>query len=74
MENKPLLLVEIDQSGKCSLNPEALSFLRQIDESICIASVAGMYRTGKSYLLNRLMGSQDGFEIGPSVNPCTKGI
>jgi len=31
-------------------------------------------RTGKSYLLNRLLGRQDGFAIGPSVNPCTKGI
>ena len=30
--------------------------------------------TGKSFLLNRLLGLQDGFEIGPSVNPCTKGL
>ena len=74
MEEKPLLLVEIDQSGKCTLNPEALSFLKEIDDNICVTSVAGMYRTGKSYLLNRLMGKQHGFEIGPSVNPCTKGI
>jgi hypothetical protein len=29
--------------------------------------------TGKSYILNRLLGKQDGFEIGPSINPCTKG-
>lgn len=74
MEEKPLLLVDIDQSGKCTLNPEALSFLRNITENICVASVAGMYRTGKSYLLNRLMGKQHGFEIGPTVNACTKGI
>jgi Guanylate-binding protein, N-terminal domain/Guanylate-binding protein, C-terminal domain len=74
MEDKPILLVDIDESGKCTLNPEAVSYLREIDDNICIASVAGMYRTGKSYLLNRLMGKQHGFEIGPSVNPCTKGI
>jgi hypothetical protein len=30
--------------------------------------------TGKSYVLNRLLGKQDGFAIGPTVNPCTKGI
>ena len=74
MEDKAILLVDIDQSGKCTLNPDALALLREINEDLCIASVAGMYRTGKSYLLNRLMGKQSGFEIGPSVNPCTKGI
>lgn len=37
-------------------------------------SVVGPYRTGKSFLLNRFAGLQSGFEIGPSTNPCTKGI
>merc|ERR1712232_808396 len=35
---------------------------------------AGLYRTGKSFLLNRLLGLQEGFEIGPTVNACTKGL
>jgi hypothetical protein len=74
MEDKPILLVDIDQSGKCTLNVEGLEVLRKIDSQICVTSVAGMYRTGKSYLLNRLMGRQHGFDIGPTVNPCTKGI
>lgn len=30
-------------------------------------------RTGKSYLLNRLLNRQDGFVVGPTINPCTKG-
>jgi hypothetical protein len=34
-----------------------------------------MYRTGKSYLLNRmLLNKQKGFCVGPTVNPCTKGL
>lgn len=34
-----------------------------------------MYRTGKSYLLNRmLLNRQKGFGVGPSINPCTKGL
>ncbi len=38
-------------------------------------SVAGAYRTGKSYLLNRmLLNRSGGFGVGPTVNPCTKGI
>lgn len=34
-----------------------------------------MYRTGKSYLLNRtILNRQSGFSVGPTVNPCTKGL
>ena len=39
-----------------------------------------MYRTGKSYLLNRMLlnlkpgGKRRGFGVGPSINPCTKGL
>ena len=32
-----------------------------------------MYRTGKSYLLNRmLLNRSGGFGVGPTINPCTK--
>lgn len=34
---------------------------------IAVISVAGIYRTGKSYLLNRLLGRQSGFAVGPTV-------
>lgn len=34
-----------------------------------------MYRTGKSYLLNRmLLDRSNGFGVGPTINPCTKGV
>ena len=40
-----------------------------------VISVAGMYRTGKSYLINRmLLNRQKGFSVGPTINPCTKGL
>lgn len=32
-----------------------------------------MYRTGKSYLLNRMLLNQSrGFDVGPTINACTK--
>lgn len=37
-------------------------------------AVAGLYRTGKSYLLNQLLGEKVGFDVGGTVNACTKGI
>ena len=40
-----------------------------------IIGVVGLYRTGKSYFLNRvLLNRENGFEISPSINACTKGI
>ena len=37
--------------------------------------MAGMYRTGKSFLLNRvLLDRKAGFTVGPTINPCTKGL
>ncbi len=47
--------------------------LRQLPGPIGVVSVAGMYRTGKSYLLNRmLLNRSGGFGVGPTINPCTK--
>ena len=48
--------------------------LERIQTKVGIISVVGPYRTGKSYLLNRLLGRQEGFEIGSTVQSCTKGI
>lgn len=40
-----------------------------------IVAVAGMYRTGKSYLLNwMILNRSNGFGVGPTINPCTKGL
>jgi len=67
-------LIRIDDRGKCHLQPEAAGILGLIEGRLAVVGIAGLYRTGKSFLLNRLLGLQSGFEIGPSVNPCTKGI
>ena len=39
--------------------------------------MAGKYRTGKSFLLNRILLQENkdrGFGVGPTINPCTKGL
>lgn len=49
--------------------------IKNLNSNFGVISVAGMYRTGKSYLLNRmLLNRQKGFSVGPTVNPCTKGL
>lgn len=71
---EPVQLISIDDAGQCHLQADAAERLQQIPGQLAVVGIAGLYRTGKSFLLNRLLGQQDGFEIGPTVNPCTKGI
>mgnify|MGYP001576593900 CR=1 FL=1 len=55
------------------LTNESVEFLKNVPAPLGLVSVAGMYRTGKSYLLNRMLLSRsNGFGVGPSINPCTK--
>lgn len=47
------------------------------DAPLGVICVAGKYRTGKSFLLNRILLKQNGsngFGVGPTINPCTKGL
>ena len=71
----PIQLIRIDERGRCEPLPEGLEILNALTASkLAVIGIAGLYRTGKSFLLNRLLGLQAGFEIGPTVNPCTKGV
>lgn len=55
------------------VNDKIQDFLADLKEPLGIITVAGMYRTGKSYLLNRmLLNRSSGFGVGPTINPCTK--
>jgi hypothetical protein len=57
------------------INDDTLSWLKKLEGPIGVISVAGMYRTGKSYLLNRVLLNQSrGFDVGPTINACTKGV
>ena len=55
------------------MTDEAVNFLKNVPAPIGEITVAGLYRTGKSYLLNRmLLNKSSGFGVGPTVNACTK--
>lgn len=46
-------------------------------KAVGIISLVGKYRTGKSFLLNRVLLNSitsKGFTVGPTIKPCTKGI
>jgi len=49
--------------------------ISSIPGPIGVVSVAGLYRTGKSYLLNKVILDRTyGFGIGSTTNACTKGL
>ena len=75
--SKALPLV-IFEKGKFIIPKEAKDLLTQNNFSkIGIISLVGKYRTGKSFLLNRVLLNRQknsGFGVGPTFRPCTKGI
>eukprot|EP01041_Mallomonas_annulata_P003173 gene3173-6258_t len=72
--SRPIPLIQYERNGSLSINQDALSFLRSINSHVCVVGVAGMYRTGKSSLLNWIMESKDGFSVGSNINRHTRGI
>lgn len=57
------------------VSEEATNLLKNMKERVGIIAVAGKYRTGKSFLLNRILlnkNESNGFGVGPTINPCTK--
>ncbi len=62
----------ISQEAQDLLNDEKF-------KAVGIISLVGKYRTGKSFLLNRVLLNNsslnsNGFTVGPTIRPCTKGI
>lgn len=56
------------------VSEEAVEFLKSLKEKVGVIAVAGKYRTGKSFMLNRVILNEinTGFGVGPTINPCTK--
>lgn len=71
---RPIKFIYHDESGKFKVHPDAVDALMQIKGPIGVVSVCGRARQGKSFLLNQLLGTSTGFQVGSTHRPCTKGI
>ncbi|CAO2639094.1 Guanylate-binding protein 6, partial [Lemmus lemmus] len=69
----PICLVE-NHNEQLSVNQRALEILNKISQPVVVVAIVGLYRTGKSYLMNRLAGQNHGFPLGSTVQSETKGI
>ncbi|XP_053391319.1 cilia- and flagella-associated protein 251-like isoform X7 [Mercenaria mercenaria] len=57
---RPMCLISTNEEGNVSVEENALNQIKKIDCPLVVVAIAGLYRTGKSYLMNRLAGSNAG--------------
>lgn len=62
------------QSDKFELGQAALLALRSVKGPVGVVAVCGRARQGKSFILNQLLQTSGGFQVGPTHRPCTKGL
>ncbi|CDQ90238.1 unnamed protein product [Oncorhynchus mykiss] len=71
--DSPMCLVE-NADGELHVVPGAIKYLMGLNQQVVVVAVVGLYRTGKSYLMNKLAGKRQGFALGATIQSKTKGI
>lgn len=63
-------------NGQYQVDEETATWLSQRTKPFSVLACAGKFRTGKSFLLNRLLNrpAGKGFGVGETVQACTRGI
>ena len=76
LPDNPLQLIRPDPAHhrKLEIVARNVKHLHYIDTAVAVVAVVGKFHSGKSFLLNQMMGKSEGFGIGPSVRPQTMGI
>ena len=71
---KPVEFITTGSGSELVLNKDIIPLLEKETRPVTVICVVGPYRTGKSYLLNRIMNNKKGFPLGANVEAETKGI
>ncbi|XP_055766394.1 guanylate-binding protein 1-like [Salvelinus fontinalis] len=71
--DSPMCLVK-NADGELCVEPEAIDYLKGLKQKVVVVAVVGLYRTGKSYLMNKLAQKRSGFALGATIQSKTKGI
>ena len=77
MPENPVPFLTSGENGRFEVHEEAKKLLGAIEGPLAVVAVAGLWRTGKSFLLNSLLGlngQPESFVVGNTINACTKGI
>ncbi len=66
-----------EERNRLILNPQAIEILRAVSGPVCVIAIVGPCRSGKSYILSRLISSAGEtchFHLGHEMDPKTMGI
>ena len=67
-----------ENENKLNINPKAVEILKSITGPVSVVAIVGPYRTGKSYLLSRLISTASYekccFQLGHTADPHPMGI
>ncbi|XP_051776552.1 guanylate-binding protein 1-like isoform X2 [Erpetoichthys calabaricus] len=70
----PVCLIENTKDNQLQMCQSALMLLESIQQPVVVVAIVGLYRTGKSFLMNKLAGKPTGFSLGSTIQSETKGI
>lgn len=63
-----------DEPVELKLVPETVKLLQGISKPVAVLSICGPFRSGKSYFLSRMLGARETFQLGHTMEACTRGI
>ena len=66
--------ISVTETGTLNINPEVLDILCNQTLRVSLVSITGPTRSGKSFLMNSLIGIPNGFKVGTKRRQCTEGI
>eukprot|EP00300_Choanocystis_sp_HF-7_P006856 c14944_g1_i1.p1 GENE.c14944_g1_i1~~c14944_g1_i1.p1 ORF type:complete len:786 (+),score=213.39 c14944_g1_i1:59-2416(+) len=70
----PFQIVRPGPNRELEAVSEGLKLLAEMNEPVTIVGIVGPYRSGKSFLMNTLLGDTKGFVVGSSVESTTHGL
>uniref|UniRef100_A0A224YRT1 Interferon-induced guanylate-binding protein 2-like n=1 Tax=Rhipicephalus zambeziensis TaxID=60191 RepID=A0A224YRT1_9ACAR len=75
LNDAPVQIIKPSEDHKMLIvDKENIKAISKIKGPVATIGVVGKFHSGKSFLMNQLMGKTKGFGIGPSVRPETMGI
>ena len=73
-DGRTIQLVSCDSTGELKLHENACDYLSTLTAPLGVLAVVGPQRSGKSTLLNELLGAGAAFQTSNRVASCTKGL
>ena len=76
MSNMPVAVpfIRVQADSSFAVDDAGIALLESLTRKVAVISIAGRYRSGKSFLLNQLSGAVGAFGIGDTVESHTRGL